>query len=636
MTLITPVRVAACAALLLSVVVSAHAAEKRALPDAAKRQVDFSTDIKPILIKHCVRCHSGPKKEGSFSVDHLHSFLLGGESGEAVLKGKSAKSLLIELVLGNDKDTAMPQKGAPVSLPEIALLRAWIDQGVSWEKGFTFAKFPRAKLAPRVVKLPPAAGPKASPNPIDRLLAGYLAKQKIKSAAVVDDRTFLRRVSLDVIGLLPTAKQVEQFIADKNPRKREAIVDKLLADNKNYAEHWITFWNDALRNSYSRQYHGGGGKPITGWLTGALSKNMPYDQFVRELITQARGSAGFIQGVRWRGTVNASQVPEMQAAQNVAQVFLGLNLKCASCHDSFINHWSLRDAYALASTFANGPLEMHKCNKGTGKVVPSAFLYPELGAIDAKAAKNVRQQQLAKLITHEKNGRFPRTVVNRLWAVFFGRGLVEPVDEMDLPPWSADLLDWMAVDTVSHKYDLKHTMRQILTSRAYQMASVEARKDEQGNDYVFRGPLVRRMSAEQLLDAIEQVVLLGKAADQRPSWKRAGTRKLDPLMVALGRPKRDQVVTRRESVATTLQTLELTNGDRLAALLQRGGPIWSADKKQTPEAVVDRLFREALGRAPTPKERMTALQAIGTPVSPRGVEDLLWMMAMLPEFQLIY
>jgi hypothetical protein len=243
---------------------------------------------------------------------------------------------------------------------------------------------------------------------------------------------------------------------------------------------------------------------------------------------------------------------------------------------------------------------------------------------------------LAKFITHEKNGRFPRTVVNRLWAVFFGRGLVEPVDEMDLPPWSADLLDWMAVDTVSHKYDLKHTMRQILTSRAYQMASVEARKDEQGNDYVFRGPLVRRMSAEQLLDAIEQVVLLGKAADQRPSWKRAGTRKLDPLMVALGRPKRDQVVTRRESVATTLQTLELTNGDRLAALLQRGGPIWSADKKQTPEAVVDRLFREALGRAPTPKERMTALQAIGTPVSPRGVEDLLWMMAMLPEFQLIY
>ncbi|MFT5524652.1 MAG: hypothetical protein ACI9HK_002614, partial [Pirellulaceae bacterium] len=508
-----------------------------------------------------------------------------------------------------------------------------------WEKGFTFAKFPRANLAPRVVELP--AGTDATANPIDRLLASYLGKHGIASAPAVDDRTYIRRVSLDVIGLLPTGRQVEQFVADTNPSKREALVDKLLADNKNYTEHWITFWNDALRNSYSRQYHGGGGKPITGWLTGALSNNMPYDQFVRDLLTQAAGAEGFIQGVRWRGTVNASQVPEMQAAQNVAQVFLGVNLKCASCHDSFINHWSLHDAYALASTFANSPLEMHKCNKATGNIAEPGFLYPELGTIDPKVAPKERQQQLANLFTHPNNGRFPRTAVNRMWAVFFGRGLVQPVDEMDLPPWSADLLDWLAIDLVENKYDLKHTMRLILTSQAYQMASVESREDEQDDEYVFRGPLVRRMTAEQLLDGIEQMVLLGNGTgngtgDERPVMSRAGMKKLDTLMVALGRPKRDQVVTQRESLATTLQTLELTNGNLLAAQLQRGGKSWIADQKRTPEEVVESLFHEALGRLPTTKEKATALQVVGTPLNPQGLEDLLWMISMLPEFQLIY
>ena len=107
----------------------------------------------------------------------------------------------------------------------------------------------------------------------------------------------------------------------------------------------MTFWNDSLRNSYTRQYHGGGGKPITGWLKAALSENKPYDQFVKELISPVGGSDGFIKGVAWRGTVNASQVTEMQAAQNVAQVFMGLNIKCASCHDSFINDWTLTVSY---------------------------------------------------------------------------------------------------------------------------------------------------------------------------------------------------------------------------------------------------------------------------------------------------
>src|SRR5215468_7893600 len=163
----------------------------------------------------------------------------------------------------------------------------------------------------------------------------------------------------------------------------------------------------------------------------------------------------------------------MQAAQNVSQVFMGVNLKCASCHDSFINDWQLADAYGLAGIYAEAPLEMVECDRPTGKMAPAKFLYAKLGRVDATAERPARLAQLATLITAHTNGRLSRTIVNRLWQRFMGRGLVEPVDDMDQPSWNADLLDWLAEDLVAHGYDLKHTMAQILTSRAYQLAAVD-------------------------------------------------------------------------------------------------------------------------------------------------------------------
>ena len=129
--------------------------------------------------------------------------------------------------------------------------------------------------------------------------------------------------------------------------------------------------------------------------------------------------------------VNASQKPPMQAAQHISQIFMGVNLKCASCHDSFINDWSLSDAYALASVYADKPLELVQCDKPTGEISGVRFIHPELGAIDPKADRAKRIEQLAKAVTSPGNGRLSRTIVNRLWARFLGRGLVEPVDEME-------------------------------------------------------------------------------------------------------------------------------------------------------------------------------------------------------------
>ena len=631
-TLFCPFTVAAFALCTVIAPRSLHAEESapRELPPAVSRPVDFAKDVKPILDRSCTQCHANGKRKGGFNIDHIHTFIGGGDSGPAVVTGKSAESLLIELVLSNDPDERMPSKGKALSLEEVSILRAWIDQGLKWEKGFTFAKFRNAPLAPRRVELPP--GPEQ--NPIDRLLAPYLKKNKVSAAAPVSDAVFARRVYLDAIGLLPTAAELKAFESDERSDKRARLVAELLADTTNYAGHWVTFWNDCLRNSYTRQYHGGGGKPITGWLKNALRENKPYDEFVRELIHPEGGSDGFIKGVAWRGTVNASQVTEMQAAQNVAQVFMGLNIKCASCHDSFINDWTLKQTYSFAAIFAGGPLDIHRCDKPTGEKATPGFLYPELGKVDPAAPPQKRIEQLAGIITSPGNGRLSRTMVNRLWAIFFGHGLVEPVDEMDNPTWNQDLLDWLAVDFADHGYDLKHTMKLILTSMAYQRPSVT--RDEDAEDFVFRGPLVRRMSAEQFLDGLDQVILASakEVPVRSTGQKRAGSRNLSRLMRTLGRPKRDVVVTQRDSVATTAQLIELSNGKPVADLMARGGKAW-LESGQPPEAVVANLFVSALGRTASEPELRAGLEVIGQPPTAQGIEDLLWMLAMHPEFQLI-
>src|SRR5204863_7428827 len=253
----------------------------------------------------------------------------------------------------------------------------------------------------------------------------------IKWRRPISDRAYARRVYLDAIGLLPTPGELEAFVADPRPGKREQLVKRLLAENRRYAEHWLTFWNDALRNDYrGTGYIDGGRKQITDWLYSALATNMPYNEFVRELIDPVPGSEGFSGGIVWRGVVNASQTPQMQAAQNISQVFMGVNLKCASCHDSFINDWTLADAYGLAGIYSDTPLEMVHCDKPTGKFATMRFLYPELGGIDSNAEKPERLKHLADLVASKKDGRLTRTIVNRLWARFLGRGLIEPTDEM--------------------------------------------------------------------------------------------------------------------------------------------------------------------------------------------------------------
>lgn len=823
------------------------AAEDHSAAKAAEK-LDFAHDVAPILQKRCAKCHTGTQKKGGLSLNTRQSLLAGGDTGPAAVPRKSAESSLVERVSSDDPDLRMPPEGERLTQAQIDILRRWIDADLPWEDGFAFGKSSRqAPIAPRRPEVPDGPAGRVSANPVDRLLSEYFAKHLVAADRIVSDPVFARRVSFDLVGLAPSPAELAALEADSQSDKRERLIDRLLNDREAFAAHWLTFWNDLLRNAYhGTGFIDGGRKQITGWLYGALYENRPYDRFVHELVSPPAGSGseGFTYGIKWRGTVNESQRREIQGAQSVAQVFLGTNLKCASCHDSFVNHWKLTDAYALASVFAESPLELHRCDQPTGAMSSIGFLYPQLGTIDATKPRAERMRQLADLVTHPENGRLARTIVNRLWAKLFGRGLVEPLDNMDAEPWHQDLLDYLAADLADHGYDLKRTLRMMATSRAYQLPGVGLdATSSSAESYVFRGPLVKRLSAEQFVDtvfaltstwpsfdgamlkvdgrgqggqvgAIAPVFAAGspsKAAvagpplkeakwlwsraearqgvppetiylrrvwslDQRPdrsiatltcdnsfelwingksvaksdnwtapvqievteslvaginvvalkaanggsgpnaagmigeivvfsgdgkpvatlstddswrvsdteaagwqkpdfdasSWKaavvlgdatvgpwnvaaiiqagivaqtiaqlptgfrvRAALLPLDALQSALGRPNREQVVSSRDAAPTMLQALELTNGALLGQSLQRGAAFWLKQETADSRKLVDQIYQTALSRAPNEAEARLAVEIAGTTVTMEGLEDLLWSICMLPEFQLV-
>ena len=435
-------------------------------------------------------------------------FLAGSENGAVFDKKKPSDSTLLKVLLSTDPDTVMPPPAKDRKRPtpqQLQLLQSWMESGAAWEEGFSFVKPAyNAPVRPRLPELPPAAD--STENPLDRLLKNYYSKNSLPLPSPADDSRFARRVSLDLVGLVPEPESLRAFLADTSPDKRTRLVDALLARNTEYTEHWLTFWNDLLRNDYGGTgFITGGRKQVSAWLYDALYANRPYDAMVRELVNPSAATEGFASGITWRGSVSASQTREVQYAQSISQSFLGLNLKCASCHDSFIDHWKLTDAYGLAAIYSEKPIEIARCEKLTGKIAQPAWPFPEIGQVDPAAPRETRLQKLAELMTHRENGWFARTMVNRLWAALLGRGLVHPVDAMGSEPWNEELLDYQGWAFADSGFNLKAALRLIATSKAYQSEVAQRRKDDATAPFVFRGPRAKRMTAEQYVDAVWQI-----------------------------------------------------------------------------------------------------------------------------------
>ena len=795
----------------------------------AQDSFDFAHKILPVLKKHCAQCHTGEQKKGGLSLNTRESMLSGGESGAEILSKDAASSELIERVTSKDPDLRMPPEGPGLSDDEIIAVKQWVQAGLPWEPGFSFGKQTyEPPLLPRKPVLPEPSSPNRK-HPIDRILDADRATRSLAPLAVIDDMQFVRRVYLDLIGLLPTPEQTDKFLADKSADKRQRLTRSLLDQEIQYTEHWLTFWNDLLRNDYSGTgFITNGRTQISKWLYDALIHNKPYDAMARELIAPLSGeSAGFANGIRWRGEVSAGQTVEIQFAQSLGQAFLGINLKCASCHDSFIDRWTLKDAYGLAAVYSNTPLKIHRCDKPTGQTAKPGWLFEELGTINADAPQPERLQQLANLMTHPQNGRFARTIVNRLWHRMMGYGIVHPTDAMQSQPWNEDLLDYLAVDFVEKRYNLKELLYTIASSDAYQAPTEPLQEKESSEAYVYQGPRARRMTAEQFVDSVWQLtgagpakfdapVVRGKPATvdstnpkandsigqwiwsetaQSPSvppsgeritlrqtfvlsklpekafgvitcdneyrlwinnrliaedknweslesfdavsslkigenqilveainggngpnpaalffemklidpqdtitvassdrwqytaatpdssgkfaadvtdWKnalvvngpwaarlkneiatglsgdgstgsmvRASLVKADPLMRSLGRPNRDQIVSMRPTELTTLEAMDLSNGQTLADWLQRGALQWNSrmgtapGQIQSSEDLIDTIYLHALSRHPRTEELQTVLEMIGPTLELTELEDILWSVVMLPEFQYI-
>lgn len=615
---------------------------------ARAAEVDFAHDVIPLLQKHCASCHSNGTYKGSMSIDTREALL---ETG-VVEPGDSSASYLIDLVTSDDPKMQMPPKGERLTKEEVDTLRRWIDADLPWEEGFSFkAETYQAPLKPRRPELPAAEA--GVDNPLDQIVFHYWKERGIAPPAPISDAAFYRRASLDLVGLLPSADEVDAFVADKSPDKRQALIRRLLDNQVAYADHWMTFWNDLLRNDYAGTgFIDGGRAQITGWLYAALLANKPYDQFVRELISPTPDSEGFAKGIIWRGQVNASQRPELQFSQNVGQVFLGVNLKCASCHDSFVDDWKLTDAYGLAAITSNEQLEIHRCDKPTGEMAKAYFLFPELGAIDVAAPREERLKQLAAIMTSPDNGRLTRTVANRFWHRLMGRGIVHPVDSMGARPWNDDLLDQLAVHLSDSGYDLKKTLELIATSQVYSLESAPWDESAPVEDFVFAGPSPKRMTAEQFVDSLAAVAGVSpektemddvfveplksiNGAGERP-FVRSSLVQSTPLMRTLGRPNREQVVTTRPGEVTTLEALELSNGEPLSDLLAAGGEKLAANFGDlSAEDLCRTLVRSALSREPTADELQLLTETAGQPLTPAGLSDVLWCIVMLPEFQLV-
>lgn len=767
--------------------------------------VDFVHEVAPLLKKHCAECHMGNKHKGGFSMNTREELMSENDDGFVLEPGKSDKSLMMHLITSDDEDERMPPKGDGLNEKEVALVAAWINAGAPWEPGFTFKK--SAYEPPLHLKKPTIPAAKDSrTHPIDRILDAHTSKTKVARPTPIEEAAFVRRLHLDITGLLPTEEVLQAHLVDKDPLKRSKLIRTLLDDKQAYASHWLTFWNDLLRNDYAGTgYIDGGRKQISQWLYRALYDNKPYNQFASELIAPTAESAGFANGIKWRGEVSAGQKVPIQYAQSVGQTFLGINLKCASCHDSFTDQWKLTDSYGLAAAFSSEKIEIARCDKPTGKIAEPYWLYPQLGKIDASKQPAERLKQVAALTTMPENGRFSRTIVNRLWHRLMGRGIVHPVDAMGTEPWNADLLDHLAGYLIEQKYDLKQVLVHICESQAYQSKAQTLETDDESK-WTYAGPRAKRMTAEEFVDALwqilgtgpaktdfapaisaasgsnatwiwlndgvqspagetvafrktftlskplkqamalitcdnefslivngkpaaksddwmspqvvnlkpllkqgeNQILIIGKNGGAGPNaaalyfqaqlqqgnesamilsdatWQataapngtvpvsaqwtkavavpnqrgwdsnaekmqqaqaqisgsgglrvRASLMKSDLLMRSLGRPNREQIVTSRPNDLTTLEAMDLNNGAILAAQLEKGAQRMLESHGADPQTMVDSLYWQALSRPPSAEEKQIALEVLGARPNPDTVQDFLWTLFMLPEFQLI-
>ncbi len=490
-------------------------------------------------------------------------------------------------------------------------------------------------------------------NEIDTFVHARLQKLGHLPSDTSSDVEFLRRTSLDAVGMLPTVEEARAFLADKNPSKYEQWIDQLL-EKPEWADHWAVKWGDLIRPNPSRV----GVKPVyllDQWIRKSFRENKPWDRFVTELLT-AEGNTHHDGPVAiWRD----KRVP-IDAATFVGQIFLGVRLECAKCHHHPTEKWDMTDYYQLAAFFTqmkrkgqaisapiSGEPESWWFAPGAAGIehpVTRASLKPrppadkEIPIADTQDPRAV----LAEWMTNPKNPYFAHAIVNRVWSSFMGRGIVDPVDDFRAsnPPTNGPLLDWLAEDFVQHGYDLKHLMRTIMRSQTYRLSSLPNETnlaDVKNHSRSYR----RRLPAETLLDAVCQVTEVKETFSGLPPdalAKQTWNHKLaSQFMDAFGRPNSSaECPCERDAKPSVVQALHLMNSTTLQEMLtDKAGRVERLARSDLkPGQIVEELYLACFSRFPEADEMAIACKAIGEdPASRRaGIEDLLWSLLNSAEF----
>jgi mono/diheme cytochrome c family protein len=613
---------------------------RKALDASAQTSLEearaFHTQVLSVLRDECFRCH-GDKDKGGIKLNSREAALKAGESGNAALvPGDPSSSQLIRRIRTSDEDERMPPKGTGLKPDQVAALEKWVREGAPW---------PSPPVTPDDVQTSPKLG----------------------------DAAFLRKLWLDLTGMPPTEIDIQRFLTDTQPDKREREVDRLLG-SPTWADGWMPYWMDVLAENptlINPTLNSTG--PFRWFILEALRDNKPFDRFVTELVMlrghpHTGGSAGF-------GISGENDAPYATKSQIIASAFLSIELQCARCHDSPYHSTKQEDLFGIAAMFERKPVTVPKTS-----MVPAAFFekkareslikasikpgqtipphwafHNATGMIDdgsieeLSPAPSDSRARLATLLTAPQNTRFAQVVVNRTWRRFIGAGFVEPVADWEgKNPSHPELLQWLAHDFVQHGYNLKHLVRRIVTADIYQRESTGSNMSASAELRFFSAPDRRRLSAEQIVDSLfrasgqpmntEELTFdpTGRRAEggrinlgtptrawmfanltndrDRPSLSMPYAQCVVDVLEAFGwNGARQAPRTDRENAPNVLQPGVLANGVLSSTLTRasyRSELAEVALQATSPKQIVDRVFLRFLGRAPSAKEAAPFVQAL--------------------------
>lgn len=485
-------------------------------------------------------------------------------------------------------------------------------------------------------------------NYVDRLVNARLKELEYVPAERTSDSEFLRRVHLDVIGLLPSVETTQKFLADASANKRSRLIDELLASSE-HAKFQTLQWGDTLRIRNASISSPGVFK-FYRWLIRSFEQNKPYDQFARELLT-ASGSSFENPPVNYFRTASNTN----DCTESTAQIFLGARLECAKCHNHPHEKWTQDNYYGLAAffnriqrdtTLRKDEMFISVAAKGevtqprTGQQMKPWL--PGFGEVNIDEGTD-RRFKLADWLTSPENDLFAKVEVNRLWRSVMGKGIVDPADDFRAsnPPSNAELLDALAADFVKHKFDRRHILRAILNSQTYQRSS-EVDSQNEGDNRYFSRYTRRLLTAEQLLDAICDVTEVSESFSGLPAGTRA-TQLPSPdfgkaFLKVFGQPERTSVCQCERSDDLNLsQALQIANGSFVHGKLTNGGSRLRRllrNKKATAE-IISECYLAAFCRRPTEAETATAVRFIESPDErpiESKLEDFNWALLNSNEF----